>query len=97
MQPRTKGAISLCPTGNSQGGHYFYSLTSGRRLNRNIWILFPISIEVIERVHQMAGKGFTSGEGLLTSKCDLSKFINDTVSNASAAVLEELQQLHARV
>ena len=30
MQTRTTGAISLRPTGNEQGGHYFMSLTTGR-------------------------------------------------------------------
>ncbi|KAI2500802.1 Reverse transcriptase (RNA-dependent DNA polymerase) [Fragilaria crotonensis] len=29
MTPRTTGAIALRPTGNAQGGHYFYSLTTG--------------------------------------------------------------------
>ena len=62
MGPRTTGAISLRPTGNSQGGHYFYSLTSGRRLNRNRWTLLPMPMEVIERVHQLAGKGLNSAE-----------------------------------
>jgi hypothetical protein len=30
MVPHTTGAIALRPTGNDQGGHYFYSLTSGK-------------------------------------------------------------------
>ena len=29
MQPRTIGAISLRPTGNAQGGYFFFSLTTG--------------------------------------------------------------------
>ena len=29
MLPRTTGAIALRPTGNIQGGHFFYSLTTG--------------------------------------------------------------------
>jgi len=53
------GQEQLWPTGKSQGGHYFYSLTSGRRLNRNKWMLLPMPMEVIERVHQLAGKGLT--------------------------------------
>ena len=32
--PQTVGALALQPTGNSQGGHYFYSLKTGRVLNR---------------------------------------------------------------
>ena len=35
MQPRTIGALSLRPTGNVQGGYFFFSLTTGRVLNHN--------------------------------------------------------------
>ena len=35
MQPRTIGALSLRPMGNVQGGYFFFSLTTGRVLNRN--------------------------------------------------------------
>jgi hypothetical protein len=35
MQSRTTGAIVLHPTGNSQGGYYFMSLTTGKRLARD--------------------------------------------------------------
>jgi hypothetical protein len=36
---------------------YFYSLTTGRRLNRNHWTDLPMPAEVIERVHQLADQG----------------------------------------
>ena len=32
MSSRTTGAIALRPTGNSQGGFYFMSLSTGKRL-----------------------------------------------------------------
>jgi hypothetical protein len=48
---RTTGAIALRPTGNTQGGYYFYSLTTGRRLNPSHWTALPMPAEVIERVH----------------------------------------------
>jgi hypothetical protein len=35
MATRTTRAIALRPTDNQQGGYYFYSLTTGRRINRN--------------------------------------------------------------
>jgi hypothetical protein len=35
MATRTTGANALRPTGNAQGGYYFYSLDTGRGLNRN--------------------------------------------------------------
>jgi hypothetical protein len=33
MRPCTTGALTMHPTGNEQGGHYFFSLSTGRRLN----------------------------------------------------------------
>ena len=32
MTSRTTGALALRPTGNIQGGYYFFSLSSGRRI-----------------------------------------------------------------
>jgi hypothetical protein len=34
MKTRTTSAIATKPTGNVQGGHWFYSLTTGRMLDR---------------------------------------------------------------
>lgn len=54
MDSRTIGAIALRPTGNAQRGHYFYSLESGRRINRNRWTELPMPDHVIARVQRMA-------------------------------------------
>jgi hypothetical protein len=54
MATRTTGTITLRPTGNTQGGYYFYSLGTGRRLNRNQWTPLPMPAEVIDRVHALA-------------------------------------------
>jgi hypothetical protein len=54
MASRTTGAIALPPTGNEQGGYYFLSLTTDRRLNRNQWTALPMPGDVIERVHTLA-------------------------------------------
>ena len=54
MATRTTGAIALRPTGNEQGGYYFYSLSTGRVLNRNRWTELPMPVEVIDRVHKLA-------------------------------------------
>jgi hypothetical protein len=54
MASRTTGAIALWPTGNEQGGYYFLSLTTGRRLNRNRWTALPMPGDAIERVHTLA-------------------------------------------
>jgi hypothetical protein len=51
---RTTGGIALRPTGNAQGGYYFLSLSSGRRLTRNNWTELPMPQEVIDRVHVLA-------------------------------------------
>ena len=54
MAARTIGAIALCPTRNTQGGYFFFSLTTGRVSNRGCWTSFPMPNEVIDRVHRMA-------------------------------------------
>ena len=55
MIPRTIGAIALRPSGNSQGGHYVLSLTTGKQILRNQWTVLPMPTEdVIERLHKMS-------------------------------------------
>ena len=54
MQPRTIGALSIWPTGNVQGGYFFFSWTTGQVLNRNRWTRLPMPNEVIDRLHRMA-------------------------------------------
>jgi hypothetical protein len=60
MATRTTGAIALRPTGNAQGGYYFYSLGTGRRLNRKRWTPLPMPAEVIDRVHALARRSHAS-------------------------------------
>jgi hypothetical protein len=55
MQSRTISAIALQPTGNSQGGYYFMSLTTGKRLARTRWTVLPMPNEVIANVEARAG------------------------------------------
>ena len=54
MSPRTIGAISMCPTGNEQGGNYFMSLNTGRLLNRNNTTPLTMPTEVIDHVHRIS-------------------------------------------
>ena len=54
MATQTIGAIALRPTGNTQGGYFFFSLSTGRVLNRERWTSLPMPNEVIDRVHRMA-------------------------------------------
>jgi hypothetical protein len=54
MQPRTTGAIATKPTGNAQGGFWFYSLTTGRMLDRRRWTSLPMPQDVIDRITALA-------------------------------------------
>jgi hypothetical protein len=54
MEARTTGALCLGPSGNEQGGHYFMSLPSGRRILRDRWTVLPMPHDVIARVNQLA-------------------------------------------
>ena len=54
MRTRTVGAIALRPNGNSQGGYYFLSLSSGRRIDRQNWTELPMPDDVVDRVHTLA-------------------------------------------
>jgi hypothetical protein len=53
MAPRTTGAVALRPTGNAQGGYYFMSLTTGRRISRNQWTALPMPQDVINRIVEL--------------------------------------------
>jgi hypothetical protein len=54
MRTRTTGAIATKPTGNVQGGHWFYSPTTGRMLDRRKWTPLPMPGDVIERINTLA-------------------------------------------
>jgi len=51
LRQRTSGVIALRPTGNDQGGHYFLSLHSRKRINRYAWPELPMPNKVIAQVH----------------------------------------------
>jgi hypothetical protein len=70
MDTRTVGALALRPTDNAQGGYYFYSLVSGKRLYRTYWMALPMPDAVKDRVHKLArranadkGLTFTDSDG----------------------------------
>jgi hypothetical protein len=54
MRTRCTGAIALNATGNNQGGYYFMSLVTGRRLSRQQWDELPMPNGVIKTVEGMA-------------------------------------------
>ena len=74
MRTRTTGALSIRPTGNMQGSYYFYSLTTGRVINRNHWTALPMPGEVIDRVHLLARNQRILDPGLTISNLDGNSF-----------------------
>jgi hypothetical protein len=48
---RTKGVISLGPSGNMQGGFKFMALNTGKKIVRRSWDLIPMPDVVIARVN----------------------------------------------
>jgi hypothetical protein len=56
VRARTTGVIALTPTGNAQGGYYFLSLTTGRKLSRQQWDELPMPDGVIAAVEAMAAR-----------------------------------------
>ena len=54
MHARTTGAIALGLTGNNQGGYFFLSLTTGKRISRQQWTKIPMPDGVVEQVENMA-------------------------------------------
>ncbi len=46
--------ILLGPSGNAQGGHKFFTLTTGKVVIRWVWMGLPTSVAVIERVALLA-------------------------------------------
>mmetsp|Transcript_448 Transcript_448/g.692 ORF Transcript_448/g.692 Transcript_448/m.692 type:complete len:168 (+) Transcript_448:68-571(+) len=51
MKPRTIPAISLGPSGNTQGTYHFMSLLTVKRVHGRTWTRLPITQEVIDAVH----------------------------------------------
>jgi hypothetical protein len=74
MDARTIGALALWPTGNAQGGYYFFSLTSGRVLHRNKWTELPMPNDVIIRIHALAWRNH---HGLIFLNRDTLPFVLD--------------------
>jgi hypothetical protein len=50
---RTKGAISLGPSGNLQGGFKFMALNSGKKIVRRSWDVIPLPYVVVNRVNEL--------------------------------------------
>jgi hypothetical protein len=56
MEPKTKWAICLGPTGNRQGSTKFLSLTTGNKIVRRNFNKIPVTESVIKRVNKLGTK-----------------------------------------
>jgi hypothetical protein len=54
MNARTLSAICLRPSGNEQGGHWFLSLFTGKRIHRQKWTDLSSPDDAINRVNTLA-------------------------------------------
>jgi hypothetical protein len=88
MEPRTSGAIALRPSGNEQGGHYFLSLHTGKRILRNHWTVLPMPNDVVDAVHRLAaaskqagGITFTDKDGNIITDDDDDEEIEEAMEN----------------
>ena len=54
MKSQMIGALSLRPTGNSQGGYYFFSLTTGHVIAWQRYTILLMPHEVIDHIHRKA-------------------------------------------
>ena len=97
MVSRTTGAISLGPTGNSQGSYFFLSLVSGRSINRGRWSELPITEDVIRRVNAI-GTSCREGRDLTFAYKDGTPMVdidgpveepNDDNTTVDGSVVEE--------
>ena len=78
MDPRTKWAICLGPTGNLQGSYKFLSLATGKKVIRRKFTEMLITESVIEQVEKMAVKdGVTKGLSFKNRKGIKYEFDND--------------------
>jgi hypothetical protein len=53
QSPRTKGAISLGPSGNLQGGYKFMALNTGKKITHRSWDVIPMPDTVIAHVNAL--------------------------------------------
>ena len=70
MNPRTVGALALCPAGNGQGSFYFLSISAARVLNRLHATALPMPDSIIDKVPRMARQQ-KNNHGLIFADCNL--------------------------
>jgi len=63
-ESRTSGAIAIRPFGNKQGGHYFLSLHTGKRILRNHWTVLPMLNHVVDARNRLVAASKQAGAKL---------------------------------
>jgi hypothetical protein len=81
MHTRTTGVIATKPTGNAQGGHWFYILATVRMLDHRRWTPLPMPPDVIERIDILA-KANQAGMNFTNTRNEL--YDNDEDSDSDA-------------
>jgi hypothetical protein len=78
LEPRTKLAICLGPTGNLQGSYKFLLIATGKKVTRRRFAEMPITEAVIRQVEAMAVKdGDVKGVNFKNRKGEEYEFDND--------------------
>ena len=88
MDSRTSGAIALRPSGNKQGGHYFLSLHTGKRILRNNWTVLPMPNDVVDAVHRLAAAS-KQARGITFTDKDGNILTDDNEDETDEAVEDE--------
>lgn len=81
---RTVGAIATRPSTGGEGGYYFISLSTGRRIHRRSYTRLPMPGEVVDQMHRLARRAnstltFTNSnnEDLDVLYADLDRDVDD--------------------
>jgi hypothetical protein len=79
MASRTIGALAMRPTGNAQGSFYYFSLSTGRIINRRHATKLPMPEDVIDRVHLLARRQNSNIGLLFTDRNDENNQYDDVM------------------
>ena len=96
MNPRTVGALALCPTGNAQGSFDFMCISTGRVLNRLHATPLPMPDKVVNRIHRMARQQQTL-PGLLFGDRNMNSIDMESVDSGESEDDEDYIPDHDRV
>jgi hypothetical protein len=93
---RTKGAISLGPSGNLQGGYRFMALNTGKKIVRRSWDKIPMPESVLARVNELGSDQpalmtFTDRHGRLIGDVEISGVTEATDDTQIPGVIDDVE------